>query len=109
VGHLPDTALPGDAGNVVLAGHRDTFFRPLRRLRTGDVIDIRTREGAFAYLVESASVVTPSDVWVLEPTGGPTLTLITCYPFSFLGAAPYRFVVRAIRSDRSRHAAAGAS
>jgi sortase A len=95
VGHLSDTALPGDEGNVVLAGHRDTFFRPLSGVRAGDSITLKTRDGEFEYQVESTSVVTPSAVEVLEPTGGRTLTLITCYPFSFIGAAPNRFIVRA--------------
>jgi sortase A len=95
VGHLSDTALPGEVGNVVLAGHRDTFFRPLSGVRAGDSITLKTRDGEFEYLVESTSVVAPSAVEVLEPTGGRTLTLITCYPFSYIGAAPNRFIVRA--------------
>jgi sortase A len=95
VGHLSDTALPGEEGNVVLAGHRDTFFRPLSGVRDGDSITLKTRDGEFEYVVESTSVVVPSAVEVLEPTGGRTLTLITCYPFSYIGAAPNRFIVRA--------------
>jgi sortase A len=93
VGHLPGTAWPGSEGNVVLAGHRDTFFRPLQDIRDGDQIVLKTREGDFAYVVESRSVVKPTDVWVLEPRGGRTLTLVTCFPFHFVGAAPSRFVV----------------
>ena len=95
VGHIADTALPGDAGNVVLAGHRDTFFRPLRNLRVGDAIALKTRQGDFDYVVESTFVVGPTDVWVLDARGGHTLTLITCYPFSYIGPAPDRFIVRA--------------
>lgn len=95
VGHIADTALPGNAGNVVLAGHRDTFFRPLRDLRVGDAIALKTRQGDFDYVVESTFVVGPADVWVLEARGGHTLTLITCYPFSYIGPAPDRFIVRA--------------
>jgi sortase A len=95
VGHLSDTALPGEVGNVVLAGHRDTFFRSLRGVRAGDSITLKTRDGEFEYAVESTSVVAASAVEVLEPTGGRTLTLITCYPFSYIGAAPNRFIVRA--------------
>jgi sortase A len=95
VGHLADTALPGEPGNVVLAGHRDTFFRPLKRVHAGDAITLKTHDGEFEYVVESTAVVTPSDVAVLEPTGGRTLTLITCFPFSYLGSAPDRFIVRA--------------
>jgi sortase A len=95
VGHLADTALPGEAGNVVLAGHRDTFFRPLKHVRAGDAITLKTRDGDFEYRVESTAVVAPSHVDVLQPTGGRTLTLITCFPFSYLGSAPDRFIVRA--------------
>lgn len=95
VGHLADTARPGESGNVVLAGHRDTFFRPLKWVRVGDLITLRTRNGDFEYRVESTAVVSPTDVQVLQPTGGRTLTLITCFPFSYLGSAPDRFIVRA--------------
>jgi len=95
VGHVADTALPGESGNVVLAGHRDTFFRPLKRVHAGDAITLKTRDGDFEYRVESTAVVPPSDVQVLQSTGGRTLTLITCYPFSYLGSAPDRFIVRA--------------
>ena len=95
VGHLADTALPGQIGNVVLAGHRDTFFRPLKHVRVGDAITISTRSGEFQYIVESTSVVPPTDVSVLDPVGGRTLTLITCFPFVYVGSAPNRFIVRA--------------
>ena len=98
VGHLANTALPGELGNVVLAGHRDTFFRALEGVRAGDVITVRTPSRDFQYLVESTAVVPPTDVQVLEPTGGRTLTLITCFPFYYLGAAPDRFIVRARES-----------
>ena len=102
VGHLADTALPGESGNVVLAGHRDTFFRPLKGVHAGDAITLKTRDGDFEYLVESTAVVLPNDVKVLQPTGGRTLTLITCFPFSYLGSAPDRFVVRAREAARPR-------
>jgi sortase A len=95
VGHLRATALPGVVGNVVLAAHRDTFFRPLKDVLDGDTITLRTRKGDFSYVVESTEVVRPTDVWVLEPTGGKTLTLITCFPFYYVGAAPNRFIVHA--------------
>jgi sortase A len=95
VGHLPGTALPGEAGNVALAGHRDTFFRPLRDIRSGDAITFKTLDGAFRYHVESTTVVPPSDVSSLRSLGGRTLTLITCFPFYYVGAAPDRFIVRA--------------
>jgi sortase A len=95
VGHLPGTAYPGEAGNAAFAAHRDTFFRPLRHVREGDVIVVTTRRGAFRYLVTSTRVVKPDDVSVLQNTGGPTLTLVTCYPFNYIGSAPYRFIVQA--------------
>jgi sortase A len=106
VGHLAATALPGETGNVVLAGHRDTFFRSLRNIRRGDVITFKTHEGDFDYVVEATSVVRPSDVKVLRPTGGRTLTLITCFPFYYLGPAPDRFVVRARETIRRQVAPA---
>ena len=95
VGHIPETALPGETGNVALAGHRDTFFRSLRQIRKGEVITLKTLDGDFQYRVESTAVVPPTDVQVLHPLGGRTLTLITCFPFDYLGSAPNRFVVRA--------------
>ena len=96
-GHLENTALPGEAGNAVIAGHRDSFFRPLRNIRLGDDIFVDTVEGRFQYRVMSLRVVKPSDLSVLEPTDEATLTLITCYPFWVLGDAPDRFIVRAAR------------
>jgi sortase A len=95
VGHIPTTALPGQAGNVGLAGHRDTFFRRLKDVRTGDEIRISTLSGDFGYVVDSLIVVEPDNVAVLAPSAGNVLTLVTCYPFSFVGTAPRRFVVRA--------------
>ncbi len=95
VGHIPETALPGTPGNIALAGHRDTFFRPLRNIRPGDAITLKTSAGDFQYLVESTQVAPASKVDVLNGTPVPTLTLITCFPFDYLGAAPSRFVVRA--------------
>ena len=95
-GHLPGSALPGDRGNTVLAAHRDTFFRPLRGIRIGDRVKIRQPHGDDFYIVKSARVVQPDEVDVLKPTAEPSLTLITCYPFRFIGPAPERFVVRAV-------------
>lgn len=95
VGHISGTALPGQAGNVVLAGHRDTFFRRLGDLKTGDVIELTTPKGQYVYGVRFTSIVTPDETWVLDPSTGETLTLVTCYPFHFVGAAPKRFIVRA--------------
>jgi sortase A len=95
VGHLPGSALPGDAGNVALAGHRDTFFRPLKDILPGDAITLKTPEGNFQYRVESTAVVPPTDVRVIQASGGRILTLITCFPFYYVGSAPDRFIVRA--------------
>jgi sortase A len=95
VGYIPGTALPGEDGNVGLAGHRDTFFRRLRDIRPNDDIRVVTPNGTFTYRVERTRIVNPDDVWVLDPTGHPTLTLVTCYPFSYIGSAPQRFIVRA--------------
>jgi len=94
VGHVPGTALPGDSGNAAFAAHRDTFFRPLRRVRDGDVVSVTTPRGTYRYLVTSTRVVGPDDVSVLDPTSESTLTLVTCYPFTYIGSAPYRFIVR---------------
>jgi len=97
VGHIPGTALPGEEGNVGLAAHRDTFFRRLRDIRNDDEIRVTTSDGSFTYRVERTSVVQPKDVWVLRPTRYPALTLVTCYPFTYIGHAPERFIVRANR------------
>ena len=95
VGHIPETALPGTPGNVALAGHRDTFFRPLRNIKLGDTITLKTPTGDFQYLVDSTQIIPSTNVEVLSATPLPTLTLITCFPFDYIGAAPNRFVVRA--------------
>jgi sortase A len=95
VGHVPGTALPGEIGNAALAGHRDTFFRGLRDIRTGDHILLTTPGGNARYIVRSTRVVDPAEVSVLAPTRRSTLTLVTCYPFNYIGAAPRRFIVRA--------------
>jgi sortase A len=98
VGHLPDTPLPWHKGNAALAGHRDTFFRPLRNLRVGDAMRLATLHGTFEYRVRRTMVVEPGDLWVLHPAEGVSLTLITCYPFTYVGPAPKRFVVQAERT-----------
>jgi sortase A len=95
VGHIPGTALPGESGNVGLAGHRDTFFRRLKDIRPDDEIRVATPEGKFVYRVERTVVVEPTDVWVLDPSDTSILTLVTCYPFTYVGTAPQRFIVRA--------------
>jgi sortase A len=95
VGHMPETPLPWESGNAALAGHRDSFFRPLRNIRAGDAITFKTVNGDFQYEVEYTEVVPASDVEVLDASSGRTLTLITCFPFYYVGSAPNRFVVRA--------------
>ncbi len=94
-GHVPASALPGGPGNVAIAGHRDSFFRALRNIRKDDQITFTTVEGTYYYQVASLEKVDPQDLQVLQPTGHPTLTLITCYPFNYIGPAPRRFVVQA--------------
>jgi len=98
-GHIPGTALPGQAGNVALAAHRDTFFRRLGDLKTGDVIRLTVPGRQYVYSVKFTDVVGPKETWVLDPSAGESLTLVTCYPFYFVGPAPKRFVVRADRMD----------
>jgi sortase A len=95
VGHIPGTALPGQPGNVGLAGHRDTFFRPLKDLRIKDEVQISTLRGNFTYEVESLRVVEPENVGVLAQSAENVLTLVTCYPFYYFGPAPQRWIVRA--------------
>jgi len=102
VGHLSNSAMPGEWGNVALAGHRDTFFRPLRDVRLGDEIRFQTRERSFVYVVKSIEVVAPTDTRVLESSTGHDLTLLTCFPFHYVGPAPNRFVVRAREVDEAR-------
>jgi len=94
-GHIEDTPLPGQAGNAGIAGHRDRHFRPLRNVHVGDPIDVTTDAGVFHYRVSRTLIVGPQDVQVLDPTPRPTLTLVTCYPFEFIGHAPKRFIVQA--------------
>lgn len=95
VGHVAGTALPGESGNVCLAGHRDSFFRGLMKMTKGDTIRVVTLDGARDYGVSSIAVVDPRRTEVLAPTPVPTLTLITCYPFHSIGPARQRFIVRA--------------
>lgn len=95
VGHIEGTALPGEPGNAAFAGHRDTFFYPLKSIRKDDVIRIQTLDGTFTYRVDSVSIVAPDATEVLKPTATPTLTLVTCYPFNYIGPAPSRYIVQA--------------
>lgn len=95
VGHLRGTASPGQTGNLVLAGHRDTFFRELRNIRRGDQISVKSTNADYRYSVDSTAIVQPTQTEVIKPTDDATLTLITCYPFYYIGNAPERFIVRA--------------
>jgi sortase A len=97
--HLTNSPLPGELGNVALAGHRDTHFRPLRNILVGDEITFKTSERDIGYVVETISIVAPDDLQVLDPTAGHNLTLVTCYPFYYVGPAPKRFIVRAREVD----------
>src|SRR5262245_37752192 len=94
-GHLPETPLPWEFGNSAVAGHRDSFFRPLSSIKLNDRLRLITPHGAFHYAVSKLRIVQPDDLSVLAPTGRSSLTLVTCYPFTFVGRAPKRFVVRA--------------
>jgi sortase A len=96
VGHIEGTALPGSSsGNLGIAGHRDGFFRGLKDIGTGDEIRLESLKGTVEYAVDSIRLVDPDDVWVLDPTLAPELTLVTCYPFYYVGSAPRRYVVKA--------------
>ena len=111
VGHVPSTALPGQPGNFAIAAHRDTLFRALKDIRLGDLVTFQSSAGTYTYKVVATTIVRPSDVRVLQPDGGGLipetrlvsnsdeprrlLTMITCYPFYYVGAAPKRFIVEA--------------
>ncbi|HKB12237.1 MAG TPA: class D sortase [Vicinamibacterales bacterium] len=94
-GHIEDTPLFGQPGNIGIAGHRDTVFRPLRNIKVGDPLHITTHDRTFQYRVSRTLIVGPDEVYVLDPTQHPTVTLVTCYPFDFIGHAPKRFIVQA--------------
>ena len=97
VGHIEGTPLPGDPGNAGIAGHRDTYFRALRNIRAGDKIQILTAAGSSLYVVDWTRIVAPEDTEILTPSSGSAITLVTCYPFYYIGAAPERFVVHAVK------------
>lgn len=111
VGHVAGTAEPGQAGNVAITGHRDGFFRPLKDIAPGDIIEVERASQSGVkqvdhYVVRNLRIVAPSDTSVLRSTSNPTLTLITCYPFYYVGSAPQRFVVQAdLLSSPQMHAA----
>jgi sortase A len=95
LGHIPGTAFPGEKGNVGVAGHRDALFRGLKNIEKNDVIRFQTLEGTYLYQVESTAIVKPDRVDVLNPGKEPEITLVTCYPFNYVGSAPQRFIVKA--------------
>jgi sortase A len=96
-GHVPGTALPGDDGNTCIAAHRDKFFRAPRFIQPHDEIVLQTGEGELKYIVNSTQIVNPSDTQELMPAPNRDLTLVTCYPFFYVGSAPHRFIVHAVR------------
>ncbi|MGK2926340.1 MAG: class D sortase [Lysobacterales bacterium] len=100
-GLVEGTALPGSIGNVAIAAHRDTHFRALKDLVLGDRIELAMLDRTQTYVVTDLSVVEPTDVHVLADTGEPVLTLVTCYPFYYVGHAPQRFIVRAVAAEFS--------
>jgi sortase A len=99
IGHIPGTSLPGEPGNTGIAGHRDTFFRSLVRIQATDQIIVSTLDGRYVYEVRSVQIVLPEDTDVLRDSEQEVLTLVTCYPFYFIGPAPKRFVVQAWRTE----------
>lgn len=101
VGHIEDTAKPGEPGNVGIAGHRDGYFRGLKEIAKGDTMEIETLSGVDTYRITDIWIVKPDDVQVLEPTPQPSVTLVACYPFYFVGHAPQRYIVRGIRESRA--------
>jgi sortase A len=107
VGHIEGTTAPGGIGNVGIAGHRDGFFRGLKDIRLGDTIDLYTESGDSRYVVEEILIVPPEDVSVLAPRSKPALTLVTCYPFYFVGSAPLRYIVHASITDSSNLTSSG--
>jgi LPXTG-site transpeptidase (sortase) family protein len=107
-GHVPGTALPGAIGNSVMAAHRDTLFAGLRHARLGDRVTVRTGDRELFYRVSSIDVVTPRSLHVMDPTPHAAITLITCFPFDYVGPAPMRYVVSAVEEGAaSQLAAAG--
>jgi sortase A len=101
LGHVPGTALPEQDGNLAVAGHRDSFFRALKDIHEGDMIRVINSGATATYVVEHTSVVDPTDIDVLKPQSKSALTLVTCFPFYFVGHAPKRFIVSAVLTQRS--------
>jgi sortase A len=108
VGHLPGSAFPGETGDVALAGHRDTFFRALEHVRAGDLVHVETPDGRFFYRIEALRIVDANDGDALVSTSRPTLTLVTCHPFDYVGPAPRRLLVHARQVEAALVASASA-
>jgi len=106
-GHIEDTPFPGEHGNIGIAGHRDTVFRPLKHVKAGDAMTLTTADRTYRYEIVKTFIVNPEDVYVLDPTAEPTLTLVTCYPFEYIGHAPRRFIVQARLVDERAGGAGG--
>lgn len=106
-GRIEGTARLDEPGNIGIAAHRDGFFRVLEKVAIGDVVSIERMDGVQDYRITDTLIVEPSDVSVLQPSGDSMVTLVTCYPFYFVGAAPKRFIVRAVRIDS--HVSLGAT
>jgi len=100
-GHIEDTAFPGQPGNVGIAGHRDTTFRAVRNLHVGDPLELTTNDQIYRYSITKAFIVEPEDVYVLDPGDRPMLTLVTCYPFTYIGHAPHRYILQAVLVDQA--------
>ena len=99
-GHIEETPFPWQSGNIGIAGHRDTTFRAVRHLHLGDPIELTTAGSVYRYRVTKTFIVDPEDVYVLDPGAGPMLTLVTCYPFEFIGHAPHRYIIQAELVDQ---------
>lgn len=109
-GHIEDTPFPGQQGNIGIAGHRDTVFRPLKGIHVGDPLELTTSDRVYRYRIKKTFIVGPDDVYVLDPTAEPTVTLVTCYPFEYIGHAPKRFIVQAeLVGEEARTPASGKS
>jgi len=102
IGHVEGTALLGEPGNIGIAGHRNTHFRKLEWIRRDDDIVLTSLDGDYRYKVEWVRLAKPTDLMVLDPSNGPAVTLITCFPFEYVGAAPLRFIVRALPDSATR-------
>jgi LPXTG-site transpeptidase (sortase) family protein len=99
-GHIEETAFPGQTGNIGIAGHRDTTFRAVRDLHTGDPLQLTTTDHIYRYQITKTFVVEPEDVYVLDASDRPMLTLVTCFPFTYIGHAPHRYIIQAVLVDQ---------